>query len=95
MPRPFPISYRYLGGERRRVELILGRDRFHLDHVFPDHVLLPSDDPRDPGRLDVRFFRVFYKDLPDLELYALETSAETTNTYHHYFLREEDDRFVG
>ena len=93
VPRPFPISYGYLGGERRRVELILGRDRFHLDHVFPDHVLLPSDDPRDPGRLDVRFFRVFYEDLPDLELYALETSAETTNTYHHYFLREEDDRF--
>ena len=93
VPRPFPISYRYLGGEHRRVELTLDRDRFHLDHVFPDHVLLPSDDPRDPGRLDVRFFRVSYEDLPDLELYALETSAETANTYYHYFLRERDGRF--
>ena len=34
-----------------------------------------------------------YKDLPDLELYALEPSAEAANTYYHYFLREEHDRF--
>ena len=97
VPRPFPISYRYLGGERSRIELILNRDRFRLDHVFPDHVLAPSDDPEDPSRLDVRLFRALYEDLPDLELYALETSAETANAPYHYFLRdflpEEHDRF--
>ncbi|MCY4384216.1 MAG: hypothetical protein OXE44_13815 [Nitrospinae bacterium] len=92
-PLPFPISYRYPGGEHRRIELVLNRDRFHLDRVFPGHVPAPGDDPRDPGRLDVRFFRVLRENLPDLGLYALETSAETANAHYHYFLREKDDRF--
>ena len=93
VPRPFPISYRYLGGEHHRIELILNRDRFHLDGVDPDHVLAPSDDSLDQGGRAVQFYRVLYEDLPDVELYALATSASVANAYYHYFLREDGDRF--
>lgn len=91
--RPFPISYRELGREDYRVELTLDRDRFYLDDVNPDHVLVEIDyDRPELGARMVRFTRVLYEDLPNIELYALATNAGVANDFYHYFLRE-GDRF--